>query len=263
LRARAVAREERLLAADSSQHSQPGGGVGAERGQLADLFALLGLTRLEGLDHEAHQQDEHGHSEQDHEPEHHGRGEQNDRDDDVRDDRAGQPGGDVEGSTRPHRVVGDRGDDLSGRVSLLDRRAGARGVVRHDLGHPEGSLQPVGDSEAVSHHARSGLRRAEPEQDQRPLHERLVVVVDDALLDRLADRRGHQRLRDHPDHAEGDPSEQGRPLEPRDPQQETQRRPAVRIAGVGEGELDHGCLCTRNCAPEARRLIVPSAPAEV
>ena len=69
LRAGAVAREERLLAADSPQHAQPGGRVGAERGQLADLLALHGLTRLERLDHEAHQQDEHRHSEQDDEPE--------------------------------------------------------------------------------------------------------------------------------------------------------------------------------------------------
>ena len=140
---------------------------------------------------------------------------------------------------------------------------GARGVVRDDLGHAERRLEPVRDREAVSHHARDGRRRAEPEQDQRPLHEGLVVVVDDAVLDRLADRGGHQRLRDHPDHAEEDPSEQGRPLEPRDPDEETQRRPGVRVAGVGEGELDHGCRCTENYAPEARRLIVSAASAEV
>ena len=180
LRAGAVPVEERLLAADSSQHAQPRGGVGAERGQLADLLALHSLTRLERLDHEAHQQDEHGHAEQDDEPERDGRGEQDDRDDDVRDERARQPRGDVEGAACPHRVVRDGGDDLARRVPLLDRRAGARGVVRDDLGHPERRLQPVGDGEAVSHHARGGRRRAEPEQDQRPLHEGLVVAVDDA-----------------------------------------------------------------------------------
>ena len=263
LRAGAVAVEERLLASDSSQHAQPGRGVGAERGQLADLLALHGLARLERLDHEAHQQDEHGHAEQDDEPEHDGGGEQDDRDDDVRDDRAGEPSGDVEGAARAHGVVRDGGDDLARRVTLLDRRAGARGVVRDDLGHPEGGLQPVGDREAVSHHARGGRRRAEPEQDQRPLHEGLVVAVDDAVLDRLADRGGHERLRDHPDHAEEDASEQGLPLEPRDPEEETQRRPGVRVAGVGEGKLDHGCRCTENYAPEARRLIVPAASAGV
>ena len=36
---------------------------------VAELEAVL--TRLKGLDHEAHQQDEHRHSEQDDEPEHH------------------------------------------------------------------------------------------------------------------------------------------------------------------------------------------------
>ena len=46
LRRRAVAVEERLLAADPAQHTQPGGSVGAERGQVPDLLALLALPRL-------------------------------------------------------------------------------------------------------------------------------------------------------------------------------------------------------------------------
>ena len=43
LRALPVAVEERLLAADAAQDAEPGGGVGAERGQQADLLALLAL----------------------------------------------------------------------------------------------------------------------------------------------------------------------------------------------------------------------------
>ena len=54
-----VAVEERLLAADAAQHAQAGGGVGAERGQLADLLALVALARLQRLDDGAEQQDEH------------------------------------------------------------------------------------------------------------------------------------------------------------------------------------------------------------
>ena len=79
-----IAVEERRLAADSAQHAQPGGGVGAERGQLADLLALLELPRLERLDDEAEQEDEHGHADQDDEPEHDGRRQQDERDDEVR-----------------------------------------------------------------------------------------------------------------------------------------------------------------------------------
>src|SRR4029453_15353150 len=60
LRACAVAREEGLLPADPAQDTQSRSRVGAERGQLADLFTLLSLTRLEGLYHEHHQQDERG-----------------------------------------------------------------------------------------------------------------------------------------------------------------------------------------------------------
>ena len=55
LRAAAVAVEERLLAADPAQHAQAGGGVGAERGQLADLLALVALARLQRLDDGAEQ----------------------------------------------------------------------------------------------------------------------------------------------------------------------------------------------------------------
>ena len=51
LRARAVAVEERLLAADPAQHAQARGSVRAERGQLPDLLALLALAGLERPDH--------------------------------------------------------------------------------------------------------------------------------------------------------------------------------------------------------------------
>ena len=90
LRAVAVAVEERLLAADPAQHAQARGRVGAERGQLADLLALLALARLQRLDHVPSSEHEHRHADQHDEPEHDRRREQDDGDDDVRDDRAGR-----------------------------------------------------------------------------------------------------------------------------------------------------------------------------
>ena len=168
LRAVPVAVEERLLAADPAQHAQPGGGVRAESGQLPDLLPLLGLPSLERLDDRPHQKDEHGHADEDDEAERHRRGEQDDRDDDVRDDRPGEPRGDVERPAGAHRVVRDRRHDLAGRVLLLDRMPGAGGVVRDDLRHSERGLEPVRDRETVPHDSCHGRRRAEREQDQRP-----------------------------------------------------------------------------------------------
>ena len=158
------------------------------------------------------------------------RREQDDRDDEVGDDRAGEPRGDVEGAAGAHRVVRDRRDDLARRVLLLDRGPGPRGVVRDDLRHAERGLEPVRDREAVAHHARRGLGRAEPEQDQRPLGERAVVVVDDPVLDGAADRRRHQRLRDHPDHAEEDACEQA--SRPGGAPTQSRKRTGDRVSGV-------------------------------
>ena len=111
--------------------------------------------------------------------------------------------GDVEGAARAHRVVRDRGDDLARRELRAHRRPRARRVVRDDLGEPERGLEPVEDGEAVPHDAGERLDRGRaPSRTQRPVRERAVVVVDDPVLDRAADRERHQRLRDHPRDAE-------------------------------------------------------------
>ena len=237
LRAVPVAVEERVLAADPAQHAQPGGGVRAESGQLPDLLALLGLPGLERLDHRPHQQHEHGHAEEDDEAERHRRGEQDDRDDDVRHDRAGEPRGDVEGSARAHRIARDRRHDLAGRVLLLDRVPGAGGVVCDDLRHAERGLEPVRDRETVPHDSCHGRRRAEREQDQRPDGERTIVVVDDSILDRAPDRGRHQRLRDHPEHAEQHSAEERPELLPPDPDEESKGERVSGLPGSAKGSL--------------------------
>ena len=235
-----IALEERRLAADAPQNAQPRGGVGAERGQLADLLALLELPGLEGLDDEAEQEDEHGHADQDDEAENDGRRQQDERNDEVRDDRAGQPRGDVEGAPGAHRVVGHGGDDLAGGELVPDGRACPRRMVRDDLREPERGLQPVGDGAAVPHHACDGLRRTEAEQDERPQREGMVVVVDDAVLDRAPDRERHQRLRHHPADAEEHASDERADLVAPDPQQQPRRRARVGDAGIGDRKPDHG-----------------------
>ena len=62
--------QELRLAADSPQHAEAGCRVGAESGELPDLFALLRLPGLQRLDHGADQEHEDGHSDQDDEAEH-------------------------------------------------------------------------------------------------------------------------------------------------------------------------------------------------
>ena len=111
-------------------------------------------------------------------------------------------------------------------------------MVRHDLRHAERRLQPVEDGEPVPHHARECLRRAQREQGQRPDGECTVVVVDDPALDGAADRERHERLRDHPEHAEAHPEKQGDALLPPDPDQKPRGRARIGVAGVGDRQFD-------------------------
>jgi hypothetical protein len=115
-------------------------------------------------------------------------------------------------------------------------------VVRDDLREAERGEQPVPDREPVPHHARNGLSRAQTEQDQSPPSERGVVAFDDPLLDRAADRERHQSLRQHPRDAEADAGEQRRDLVLADPDEQPNRRPRVRRAGVAKRKLDQGSV---------------------
>ena len=248
LRAQFVAVVERLLAADSAQHAQAGGGVGAEGGQFADLLALLALARLQRLDHEGEQPDEHRDADEHDEPECDRRREQDEGDDDVRDERSGQAGGDLECPTGAHRVVRDGRHDLAGRELRADRRPRPSDVVRDELRHPEGGLNPVEDGHAVPHDAGRSLRRAQSEQDERPGGERGVVLLDDPELDRPSDRERDQRLGDHPEHAEQHPRQEGAALLPADPDEQAGGRARVRVTGVGDRQLNG----PKECHAEAR-----------
>ena len=252
-----VAVEEGLLAADAAQHPQPRGGVGAERRQLADLLALLALALLQRPDHDAERERQHRHAEQDEQPELRRGGEQDDRDDDVRDDAAGEPRQDVEGAAGPQRVVRHDRDDLARRQLAAHRVARVRHVMAHDLGEPEGRLQPVLHRVAMPHHARSGLDDAEHgEQDAEP-GQRIVVAVDDSLLDRLPDRVRHQRLRDHPDDPERDRDRERPLLVPADPEEQPEGRAGVRSPRIGDREIDHGCASTAGLPTAAPPPRVP------
>ena len=69
------------------------------------------------------QEDEHGDADQDDEPENDGCRQQDERDHEVRRDRAGQPGRDVVSASGSHRVVRDCGDDLARGELVADGRA--------------------------------------------------------------------------------------------------------------------------------------------
>ena len=110
---------------------------------------------------------------------------------------------------------------------------------------------------AVPHHAGGGLRRAEPEQDERPDRERVVVLLDDPELDRAADRERDQRLGDHPEHAEQHPREEGAALLPADPDEQAGGRARVRVTGVGDRQLNGPKECHAK-ARDASRAVDPS-----
>ena len=164
---------------------------------------------------------------------------------------------DLECATGPHCVVRDGRDDLSGRELRADRRSRAGDVVRDELRHPEGGLDPVEDCHAVPHDTGGGLCRSEPEQDERPDRERVIVLLDDPELDRATDREWDQRLRDHPEHAEQHPREEGAALLPADPDEQAGGRARVGVAGVGDRQLYGPKECHAK-AREASRAFDPS-----
>jgi len=130
---------------------------------LADFLALVTLPGLQGPNHERKAHHQHGHAEQHHEPEHERGSQEHGGDDEVGGDRAREARRDVEGASGPHRVVRDRRDDLTGRQFRPHRGTAPRRMVRDDLEHPEGRLQPVADGRTVTQHPGYGLDRSEPE----------------------------------------------------------------------------------------------------
>ena len=80
-----------MLAADAAQHAQAGDGVGAEPDELAGLLALGELARLERAHDEGEARDEHRHADEHDEAERCRGAEQDERDDDVGHDGAGEP----------------------------------------------------------------------------------------------------------------------------------------------------------------------------
>ena len=240
LRAGAVAVEERLLSAHAAQDTEPGCGVGSQRGQLADLLPLPALTLLQRLDHDAERERQDRHPDEDEQPELRRGREQDHRHDDVGDDPAAEARHDVECAARPERVVRDGGDDLSRRDLAAERVAGARRVVADDLDQPVRRLQPVLHRVAVPHDPRQRLDHPEDGEEGAEPYELVVLSLHDPLLDRLADRVRHQRLRDHPDDPEEDRDREGGELVARDPEEEAHGRPGVRPPRIGDRKVDHG-----------------------
>ena len=203
---------------------------------------------MQGLDHDAERERQHRNPEQHEQPELCRGREQDDGNDDVRDNPAGEPGQDVEGAAGPQRVVRDNRNDLAGRQLAANGISCVRCVVAHELGDPEGGLQPVLHGVAMAHDARRSLDDAEHREQDAELDERIVVAVDDSLLDRLPDRVRHQRLRDHPDDPERDRDRERSLLVSPDPDEQPERRAGVRSPRIGDREIDHGCANPRRAA---------------
>ena len=236
---RPVAPHELGLAPDAAQDAQPGDRVGAERRQVAEGGALLGLPAVQGLQGRTEGERERRDAQQHDRAEDGGSAQQQHRDEGERDDGSGAARGDVEGARDRDGVGRADADDLAGARARVQRGAEPDGLRADPLRAAERGHHPVGDGEAVPAHPGDGLHGGQHHEGQHPVHERVVVATGDAVVDRAAQDVGRQRLRGHPDDAEHHPAEDGGQLQAREAQQEAGRRAQVRAAGVGEGEGLH------------------------
>ena len=116
------------------------------------------------------------------------------------DDRAGAAAHDVDrrcrcgrGRTVPIATTSPV-DTCAGRV-----RAEPDGLPGDDLDGPVGGGQPVGDREPVPHDAGDAWTSPTPSRTPAHVPAPAGVLGRDAVVDGLADDRGHHRLGDHPD----------------------------------------------------------------
>ncbi len=134
------------------------------------------------------------------------RAQQDHRDDDVGDDRAGEPGGHVEGAAD---VRGRRwwppSHHLAGGQATADRHARpARCAGRAAAWRGTTRCSQLSTATRCRRTPNTACDRCQAEA--RPVTSGAAAsrsFVGDARLQAAADRGGHQRLGDHPDHAEG------------------------------------------------------------
>ena len=134
------------------------------------------------------------------------------------------------------------------------------------------AVQPVVDGDAVPQHAehRPGPRPGRSTtSDQRAAASRSCSATPACRPRPIA--AGHQRLGDHPDHAEGHADEEGAPLLPAGPEQEPGRGAEVRGARVGERQVTHddrqyglgGPRELNRGFARGRRRVAPDGPARI
>src|SRR3954447_26379290 len=132
-------------------------------------------------------------------------------------------------------------------------------MMRDDLREAKRRPKPVPDGEPMPHHARDSLSGAETEQYQRPPNQRRLIAFDDPVLDRAADRERHQSLGQHPRDTEADPGEQRRDLVLTNPDEQPNRRPRIRRAGVAKRKLDQGSVRSIAVCGRVRASILATA----
>ena len=222
--------EEGALATDAAQHAQPGHGVRAEPDQLAGLLALAGLALLQGLDDDRQRGEQDRDSEQDEQPEL-GRGaQQDDGNDDIRDDRAGEPGRDVVEPAEPHRVVGDGRDDLAGRHGARQGGPGVGRLPADELDRTEGGPQPVLDREPVPDRAGPRDDQRQPDDGPAPRPQRPLVAGDEPSSTARLSAAGSSAWATIQITPEDDAAGEGTPLAPADPAHEME---GLQVRGAG------------------------------
>ena len=161
------------------------------------------------------------------------------RDQEERDDRAGEAGGHVHHVADVVEVGGADRDHLAGADLARQRAAEPHRLPGRELDDPVGRGQPVGHREAVAHDPGDRLEQPDHEHHAGPQQQLLLVLVGHAAVDRAAQHRGHHGLARHPHDAEGHPAGEGRQLLPGQPPEEPAGGAVVRGSGIGDGQCSH------------------------
>jgi hypothetical protein len=164
---------------------------------------------------------QHRYADQHDQAEHRRRREQDDGDHREGDDRAGEPGGHLQHVADVREVAGADADHLAGGQVLGQGGAEVGGLAGDHLDRAVGGAQPVRHREPVPHDAGPGLQDADGKECDGPEQQAPGVTRGDALVDRLAQDRGHERLRAHPDDAEHHPAQERGLLPAGQPEQVT------------------------------------------
>ena len=173
----------------------------------------------------------------------------------VGDDGAGGPGTHVEQAPDPLHVRGPDAGHLSGVHVTGQVAAEIARLACHQLLHPDGGGEEVGDGTTVTQHTGHGLHGAESQHHGGPCPQ-LGPVPAGHGVDGGTEGGRDEALGAHPDSPEDAAADDGGDLSARQPDEEAHRRAGVGFTGIGEREAieqSRSAYATRLVASGQRR----------